>query len=196
MHLWFLHKRLIHDDINKDQALMIQEELFGILWEDTMCRIRREGVSEILVNKNLKQVQHYTFVHLTQYDHAFTELLDKPKERLNELRAIVWRNILVRDEDAEHRTDHLNRIAWYIEANYQNIMMHWPYEYYKESRVAWVDLPSFSNMKDASGNLMVENPVNPDDVLPDPWRRNITLRGIYYYWNPKTGQVAYDRPSE
>jgi hypothetical protein len=194
MHIWMLHKRLIHDEIDKDRALMIQEELFNILWEDTICRLRREGVNELLVNKSLLKVQQYTFLHLTHYDHAYTEFLDKPEDRLKELRKIVWQHILARDEEAEHRTDHLDRIAWYVEANYQNIMMHWPDKFYRESRVAWVDLPEFSNMKDASGKVMDDNPVNPDDVLPEPWLQNITLRGVIYFWNPKANKVSWERP--
>ena len=174
---------------------MIQEELFNILWDDTTCRIRQQGINELLVNKNLMRVQQYTFLHLTHYDHAYTEFLDKPDERLKELRRIVWQHILVREEEAEHRTDHLDRIAWYIEANFQNIMMDWPDEYYRSARVAWVDLPDFSNIKDASGNVMEENPVHPDDVLPEPWLRNITMKGIDYYWNPETMQSAWEKPT-
>lgn len=195
MHIWFLHKRLIHDDIDKERALMIQEELFNILWEDTMCRIRREGVNELLVNKNLLKVQQYTFIHLTHYDHAYTEFLDKPEDRMKELRKIVWQHILVREEEAENRLDQLDRIAWYIEANYQNIMMHWPDEYYRQGRVSWVNLPDFSGMLDEDGKVMEENPVDPDDVLPDPWLKNITLRGVDYYWNPRTNKSSWDRPT-
>ena len=105
MHIWFLHKRLISDKIDEETALSIQEEMFNILWEDTTCRIRQAGVKEMLVNKNLLQVQQYTFLHLTNYDHIYTELLDKPAERLKELRKLVWQHIFVRDEDVKTRTD-------------------------------------------------------------------------------------------
>ncbi|GAX22474.1 hypothetical protein FisN_14Hh090 [Fistulifera solaris] len=195
MHVWFLHKRLIHDDIDRDRALMIQEELFNILWEDTLCRIRAEGVTPLLENRSLLKVQQYTFLHLTHYDHAFTEFLNKPEERLKELRKVIWQHVLVRDEEAEHRTDHLNRLAWYVEANYQNIMLHWPNEYYQQGRVAWVNLPDFSNLLDEQGNVMEENPVHPEDVLPEPWAKNITLRGKDYYWNTVTNQVSWERPT-
>jgi len=117
-------------------------------------------------------------------------------ERLKELRKIVWQHILVRDKDAELRHDQLDRIAWYIDANYQNIMLDWPDEYYRQARVAWVDLPDFSNMKDASGEDMPENPIHPDDILPKPWLRNITMRGVEYYWNPETMVSSWERPTE
>jgi len=195
MHFWFLHKRLISDTIDKHLALMIQEELFNILWDDTTSRIRLAGVNEWLVNKNLLQVQQYTFMHLTHYDHCYTEFLQKPAERLNELRKLIWWHIFGRDKDAEFRYDHLDRIAWYVEANYQNIVMDWPDDYYRQGRVAWVDLPDFSNIKDIEGNVLPENPIHPDDVLPKPWLRNITKSGLEYYWNPVTKRATWDRPT-
>jgi len=78
LHIWLLHKRLISDHDDPETALMIQEELFNILWDDTTCRIRQQGISEMLVNKHLLQVQQYTFLNLTHYDHAYTEFLDRP----------------------------------------------------------------------------------------------------------------------
>lgn len=198
MHIWFLHKRLIGDLQDRDTALMIQEELFNILWEDTTCRIRGEGVSELMVNKHLLQVQQYTFAQLTHCDHAFApELLADPARRLAELRAIVWYHVFVRDEAAAaDRADLLNRIAWYMEANYQNIVMHWPEEQYRSApgRVAWVDLPDFSSLMDGSGEPMPENPVNPEDVLPPHWVRSVSLRGTEYYWNELTRETTWDRP--
>lgn len=194
MHIWFLHKRLILDKIDEDNALMIQEELFNTLWEDTTHRIRKEGVRELLVNKSLMQVQQYTFLHLTNYDHIYTEFLDKPTERLKELRKLVWQHIFVRDEGMKARTDHLDRIAWYIEANYQNIVMEWPDAYYRKGRVAWVNLPDFSNLKDENGNILPENRVHPDDVLPDPWERNITIKGEEYYYRTDTRESSWSRP--
>lgn len=194
MHLWFLHKRLVADEIDKDTALMIQEELFNIFWEDTTCRIRQQGINELLVNKNLMKVQQYTFLHLTHYDHAFTDFLDKPEERLKELRRIVWQHIMIRDPEAEHLTDHLDRMAWYIESQYQNIILEWPDEYYRKGRVAWVDLPDFSNLIDADGRILPNQDVHPDDVLAEPWRRNITLKGIEYYWNPITMESRWEKP--
>jgi cytochrome b pre-mRNA-processing protein 3 len=196
MHIWFLHKRLIADGLDKEASLNMQEELFNILWDDTTCRIRQQGVNELLVNKHLLQVQQYSFLHLTHYDHAFTEFLDKPEERIKELRKIIWQHVFVRDEDMKDRTDHLDRLAWYVEANYQNILMDWPDEYYREARVAWVDLPDFSGLTDSSGKLLEENPPHPEDVLPKPWLRNITLRGVEYYWNPETMRSTWDRPTK
>jgi hypothetical protein len=43
--------------------------------------------------------------------------------------------------------DQLERIAWYIEAQYQNIVHDLPAELYQKVWIAWVDLPDFSNLQ-------------------------------------------------
>lgn len=245
MHLWFLHKRLIskaaHNGmLDTDTCLRIQEELFEIFWNDTLCRLRAQsGVRELSVNKYLMQVQQYTFLHLFHYDHIFGSLatsashLDPPKEeeeeeeedgpmvppsgkdgeemdplsmldpnvdltkqsnRIEELKKLVWMHILVRNEEAKESDDHLERLAWYVEAQYQNILVDWPGNYVEEARVAWVDLPDFGGLKNNRGRTMEKKHCHPDDIVPEPWLTNITLRGEYYYWNPKTGKSQWEKP--
>jgi len=85
MHIWLLHKRLIMDHLDETTALLVQEEMFNCLWDDTMCRIRGlDGVMELSVNNLLMKVQQYTFLHLTTYDHIYTtpELLTDPALRI------------------------------------------------------------------------------------------------------------------
>jgi cytochrome b pre-mRNA-processing protein 3 len=198
MHVWFLHKRLISDGGDPHMAALIQEELFDILWTDTTCRMRSHGVNEWLMNKNLKTVQQYTFMHCFHYDHCYTELLDKPKERFDELKDLVMAHILLLSPDDEKahalHNDQAERIAWYIEAQYQNIAHDLPEESYRNGRVAWVDLPDFSDLKDGKGNILEEHPIDPDEVLPSDWVRNVANDGTYYYWNLKTREATWDRP--
>lgn len=236
MHLWFLHKRLIASNVNngdltQDNCLKIQEELFEIFWNDSLCRIRREGVYELGVNKSLMQVQQYTFLHLFHYDHIFQKIssshldpreeqegpsaqpvvegddnmdlfavldptldLRKVENRICELKKLIWMHILVRNPDAKC-DDHLTRLAWYIEAQYQNILKDWPGKYVDEARVKWVNLPDFNNLQDNDGSILPDNPVDPDDVLPEPWAANITLRGETYYWNTHNLKSQWERPT-
>jgi cytochrome b pre-mRNA-processing protein 3 len=98
MHLWFLHKRLISDKADNHAALLVQEELFDIFWDDTQKRIREQGVAELTVNKHLNDVQQYTFQHLTHYDHTFSEFELKPKARFEELCGVFWVHVLNREE--------------------------------------------------------------------------------------------------
>jgi Ubiquinol-cytochrome C chaperone len=195
-HTWLLHKRLLADTYDKESALAVDEELFGILWDDTTCRIRQAGVYELAVNKHLLQVQQYTFVHMTHYDHCYTErFLLHPVDRLLELRQVVWLHWFQSDPAVEHCTDYLDRLCWYIDANVRNVLLEWPDEYYRQARVGWVDLPDFSHVHDEHGVVLPENPVHADDALPHPWLGNITSRGVEYYWNPITGEARYDRPT-
>ena len=194
MHIWFLHKRFILDEVEPNVAWMIQEDLFNILWEDTTCRIRQAGVREMLVNKNLRQVQQYTFMHLTHYDQVYSELLRKPAERLQELRKLVWKHVFLKSPEYEHCHDLLDRFAWYIEANYQNIVLQWPDDAYRRAAVVWVNLPSFDDVRNAQGQHLPPAAVHPDDVLPTPWLTHITMTGEEYFWNPETGESTYERP--
>ena len=233
MHLWFLHKRLISDTHDTPWALAIQEELFAIFWDDTTCRVRQEGINELLVSKNVTQVQQYTWLHLTHYDHIYTELLNKPNERWQELQRLIARHILIDRQDiakskeyhqkrnhnnisvdqeqtnellddpntlvASKLPSQLDRIAWYIDLQYQNIVLDWPDVDYRDGRVVWTNLPDFTNMttigKDGCPHLLPIQPVHDDDVVPEPWRRNITLKGQDYYWNTETDESSWERPT-
>jgi len=255
--VWLLHKRLLSDESDPHVALMIQEELFEILWNDTTCRIRNQGVSELSVNRYLGKVQQYTFSHFFHYDHIYTSLsggssnssssnantatssssssfttdrnnhandvddvdsnsnnhndddddnndtkdFTKRSVRVEELKNLVWIHFMQRDP-TKRIDDHLDRLAWYIEAQYQNIMQDLPTEYYREGRIAWVNLPDFSNVIDQRGRILPDVDVRDDDdddvslssALPEPWLANITLRGDYYYWNPITNETTWEKP--
>lgn len=188
-------------------AHLIQEELFDILWTDSNNRMRAYGVNEMMLAKNLKTVQQYTFMHCFHYDHCYTgELLENPKERFEELKHLVQTHILLlKSPDDEGSTasddvsiddtnDQAERIAWYIEAQYQNIVHDWPEDWYRKARVAWVDLPDFSDMVDSKGNVFEPIPIDPEDLLPEAWARNIANDGSYYYWNTETRKAQWEKP--
>jgi hypothetical protein len=218
MHIWFIHKRLISNETDPHVAAMIQQELFDIFWTDTTCRMRAHGVNEWLVNKNLKTVQQYSFMHCFQYDHCYTTpaLLENPQARLQELKALVQTHILLLDDKDQsqgsrktnknmshsprnrlgHEDDLSERIAWYIETQYQNIVHDLPDESFWKGRVAWVDLPNFENLTDGAGHVLENVPVDPADVLPEPWIRNIANDGSYYYWNGKTREARWELPTK
>jgi len=210
MHVWFLHKRLISNTSDPHTAALIQEELFDIFWTDTTCRMRNYGVNEWLIQKNLKTVQQYTFMHCFHYDHCYTDLLDKPEERHEELRNLIARHVLLLNPDGEPANapsaqaqldaenkinfDQLERLVWYVEAQYQNIVHDIPEQLYRDGRVAWVNLPDFSKLLDNDGKQLDEVPIDTDDVLPHPWARNIANDGQYYYWNMETRKSTWERP--
>jgi cytochrome b pre-mRNA-processing protein 3 len=200
MHLWFLHKRLINDNTDPLKAALIQEELFDIFWTDSSNRMRAHGVNEWLIGKNLKTVQQYTFMHLFHYDHCYTgELLDDPAARFEELKNLVKTHILLLSPDDEQslklHDDQSERIAWYIETQYQNIVHDLPDPFYRKARIAWCDLPDFTGLIDGNtGHKLPDQPINQDDVLPDGWVKNVANDGTYYYWNFHTRKAQWERP--
>lgn len=196
MHLWFLHKRLISTDkvaADNHSALLVQEELFDIFWDDTQKRIREQGVAEMTVGKHLNDVQQYTFQHLTHYDHAFTEFELKPKARFEELCGILWVHVLQREDD--FCSDQVQRMAYYIDTQYNNIMNRLPETYWTEGRLAWVDIPDFTKLRDNKGKILPEVPLDPYDLLPEGWYKALSNAGEAYYWNPEERTAQWQRPA-
>ena len=201
MHIWFLHKRLINDNVDPHRAALVQEELFDIFWTDSANRMRAHGVNEWLIGKNLKTVQQYTFMHLFHYDHCYTgDLLDNPEARFEELKNLVKTHILLLSPDDESalklHDDQSERIAWYIETQYQNIVHDLPDSFYRKARIAWCDLPDFTNLIDGNtGKTLPDHPVYQDDILPSGWLKNIANDGSYYFWNLNTRKAQWERPT-
>ena len=212
-HIWLLHKRLLlqehpHlqpgpqpllEDIPEEDLKTIPRarrkdynmchdmdgELFNIFWDNTTCRIRALNVYELSVNKHLQNVQKYTFLHLVQYDHAYTdELLRNSTERMNFLRRLValqWlrpksidqrnkaydRGIVLNDDQLfDHADDiedvyrntanHIDRIVHYIDVQVQNILYDLPYDHFINGHVQYVPLPQFANLHDTSSPISID----------------------------------------
>jgi len=194
MHVWFFHRRLIseHAANGSKFSLLVQEELFEILWNDTRARIRAEGVNELTVSKHLENVQQVTFQHLTHYDHAFTEYASDSKKRFDELAAAIWIHILLRDEGATD--DQIKRLAAYVEYQHENIMLRLPEQYFREGRVAWGDVPDFTGMRDNTGLLLRDVEVKEQYELPEGWSKVLNDAGESYYWDMTTNKTQWDSP--
>lgn len=186
----------------------MDKELFHIFWDNTLCRIRSLKVYELSVNKHLASVQKYTLVHMLLYDHAYSpSMLLDPAQRMQHLRQVVYSQwlhpgTLADDVEFNYRqtADHIDRLVWYIDAQYRNLIEDCPAERICPSgQVRWMDLPEFANWHDprvSDGFLETDEavPLYPEDVLPFPWRANITNRGWTYYWNPETRIATWERP--
>lgn len=218
MHVWFLHKRLLAEaelgtGSKKTAKLLLQEELFDLFWNDTRSRIRALGVNELMVNKHLKDAQQMTFLHVTQYDHAFSAFKDDPKKRFEVICDAVWRQVLLgngsMDKDDKSfkneviedsiEDDLIRRIGAYVEYQYDNVMFKLPDDYFEEGRVGWGCLPDFSNQTKGVHNQSIntESPVHDKSGL-DPigigWWMVLTDAGEPYYWNPETNQTSWKPP--
>jgi len=194
LHVWLLHKRLVADTHDPHTSLLIQEELFDILWNNTRARIRAEGVNELTVNKHLKDVQQVTFQQCTHLDHAFSDFETTDFEkRSEEIAAAIWMHILLKDEEALN--DHIRRLTAYVEYQFTNILHQLPDKYFREGRIAWGSIPDFSEMADNEGNPLEEPTIHKDDWLPGKWASAITEAGETYYWNIETSKAQWERPT-
>jgi WW domain len=142
-------------------------------------------------DSQLQEQEFQPWDPLSVIDHK-ADLL-KVADRISELKKLLWMHVMVRDPQAHQ--DQLDRLAWYVETQYHNIMVDWPTDYVNDARVAWVDLPSFKSLKDNQGRVLAPRPIDLALVLPDPWLTNITLRGETYYWNPQTLQSQWEHPA-
>lgn len=194
MHVWFLHKRLLSDQVDSHLALLVQEELFDILWNDTRARIRAEGVNELTVNKHLKDAQQLTFLHCTHYDHAFQEFANDGIKRFDEIAGIIWTYVLNKDEDVYN--DQLRRLVTYVEYQYANLLRGVNDQHFWGGRIPWGDIPDFKKMKDNNGNQLEEvNNVPGLELPPQPWVKTLTDAGDTYYWNTETNQTTWKTPA-
>jgi cytochrome b pre-mRNA-processing protein 3 len=192
MHIWFLHKRLIEDSVDPHFSLLVQEELFDVLWYDTTIRIRAEGVNELTVNKHLKDVQQVTFAHLCHYDHAYQEFANDDVERMRELKELVWMHIMNRDEEAS--PDVVERLAVYVDMQYKNIVEQLPHQYFRQGRIPWTNIPDFKGLRDHKGDIMEAVPIFEEDILPEGWQKGLTNSGDAYYWNAELGTSSWEKP--
>lgn len=249
MHVWFLHRRLIaphgnananansssaastgqqqlqqqqQDDGKHAYNLMVQEELFDFFWNDTRSRIRSAGVHELTVNKHLKDAQQATFLQCTQYDHAFAEFRNEPKQRFELVCDAVWRHVLGGSQDVND--DLIRRMGAYVEYQLDNIVYKLPDDYFDEGRIAWGNIPDFSALEDGNGDggsgggeddtvnssdtkdtlqqeqdqeqqsLKTTNAASGLEFLQNHWVQVLTDAGEPYYWNMETNQTTWQKP--
>lgn len=213
MHVWFLHRRLLAYNTPEDKEsgkygynLMVQEELFDLFWNDTTARIRSSGVHELTVNKHLKDAQQATFLHCTQYDHAFQEFPDDQKKRFEIVCDAVWRHVLGGDEDVDD--DLIRRLGAYVEYQLENIVYKLPDDYFDEGRIAWGNLPDLSPFigeeipesnnasaeKADGGEEEATNALSGLKFYDNNWVRVLTDAGEPYYWNTETDKTSWQKP--
>jgi hypothetical protein len=74
-----------------------------------------------------------------------------------------------------------------------------PEKYWWEGRLAWVDIPDFSDLRDHRGEPIpdvVDDPKDPLLVLPPGWNKALTDAGEPFYWNPSKGVTQWNLPEK
>jgi len=227
LHIWFLHRRLLASNTDEDKEsgkhgynLMIQEELFDTFWNDTKARIRSAGVNEMTVNTHLKDAQQATFLHCTQYDHAFEEFEQDPFKRFEVVCDAVWRHVLGASEDVDDEL--IRKLGAYVENQLENVVYKLPDDYFEEGRIGWGNIPNLESSAGAggAGEFAIKYTAGTQDVetetdaennasssqeettnalsgmtsLGDNWMEVLTDAGEPYYWNTESNRTSWQRP--
>lgn len=186
-HIWLIHKRLLKDG---QPGKLLQESVFDLLWDDTSMRIRSKGISELSVNKNLGDVQKYSFPLLVSYDQAMG--LPTQAEQEDHLGAAAWRNLWMADQNLT--VEHCMEMARYLQRENAAIQA-LDTDAFNEGRIPWGPVPTWEGVKSlADGTeLAVEDMDAEDDDLGD-WREAMAVNGKPYYWNVKTRESSWTKP--
>jgi len=92
IHLWPLHKRFVKEG---RKCMDLHQEIYDRHWDDAIERIRELKVMELLINKNLTQVQQMSYSCWLELDQGF-ELDDNNTV----FGAGLWRSVYLADESA------------------------------------------------------------------------------------------------
>lgn len=68
LHVWIINRRLLGEG---KTGKLVQETFFDTLWENTERRLRAIGIHEISINKQLTEVQKWSFGALVAYDIGY-----------------------------------------------------------------------------------------------------------------------------
>lgn len=203
LHIWMVHKRLLKEGKLGKQ---IQECLFDELWEDTSHRIRGEGIPEISVNKNLKDIQGYSFKVSIELDQALTyEDEEKVMDEMGKspwilygaenitvpfsLGGALWRSLYNRDDSVEE--EKILALAKYFRSE-QLSLLQIPKLALLEGRIRWGQLPNESDIlqqsrekrKPLTSSMSTTglSAISEMNVGKVEWREAVAPDGRIYYW--------------
>ncbi|CAM9685046.1 unnamed protein product, partial [Choristocarpus tenellus] len=125
-----------------EEGKKIQELLFDELWKETIRQMRSMEVSEMTMNKYLKQTQQHTFGILVQYDHAYT--LEDEEEMLDSLAGALWRGVFMRSSDGVTE-EHVRTLAKYVQSEHED-MMNAPQDKFLDACIEFAPPPRWGEM--------------------------------------------------
>nr|CCA22410.1 conserved hypothetical protein [Albugo laibachii Nc14] len=175
VHVWLIHRRLAKEG---DAGRVLQELVFDRLWEETVLRIRHQQVSELTVNKYLKQVQQVCFNACVAYDKG----LERSKTDFN---TAIRCHLLAQDDSHSPDEDHVRATYEYIQQNMQ-MLEKLDEKYLMKGVIPWAQAPKVSDLKQIDIVLIGQK--------FGKWRTALDIRGQMYYWNSESRLSAWKLP--
>ena len=178
IHVWIVNKRLL---LEGKPGKKLQAELFDTLWENSERRIRNAGIPEMSVSKNMAEIQKISFGAMVSYDIG----LKKSDDGDFELGSAVWRNLFASKEDVPE--DRVYKVARWMRSEVKRVL-EMPYSQIEEGQLDWT-MPEGIEITEDDRRLMVEKGMEGE------WRTAMAVDGKVYWWNTKTRESRWDRPT-
>lgn len=179
IHIWMIHRRLMKGGTH---GKIMQEQVFDRLWEDTTLRLRNQEVSELTVNKYLKEVQQMCFSACVAYDRG----LENGKMGLI---SPITKHLLNIEGNAKKME--AEAMSKYVVKNLKTLETT-PFRAFETGAIPW------------ERRLSKKDPVPPNVAqLEDKiigrqygeWRSALDSRGQVFYWNRRTRLSAWELPT-
>lgn len=176
-HVWLVHRRLGKQG---EAGRVLQEGVFDRLWEETVSRIRHQKVSELTVNKYLKQVQQVCFNACIAYDTG----LERSKDDFN---TAIRCHLLAEDDLHVPDEQYVQMTSKYL---WQNMKMldKLDEKYLKKGVIPWDHVPDIAGFKQLDVVLIGQKFGN--------WRTALDNRGKMYYWHSESRLSAWELPEK
>jgi hypothetical protein len=178
IHIWILNKKLLTEG---PEGKKLQVEIFETLWENTERRMRGAGVNEMRIMRNLSEVQKVSFGALVGYDFGFKNTMDNN----HELGSAVYRNLFASQPPSD---EVVMTIASWMRSEVNRLTTTISLERLIKEGPHWT-LPK--------GFIVTEEDLRLEEQLGQRglWRKAISVEGKTYYWNVKTRESRWDKPT-
>jgi cytochrome b pre-mRNA-processing protein 3 len=217
VHVWIVHRRLLQVESGAAGKKM-QEALFDRCWEHSTKAIRNLEVSELTVNKHLKELQKVSFGAMVSYDGGLATGDN------DEFAGALYRNLYAMDEAVPESS--VYSMAKYVRKELAHIDTLPLGEVMEQGRLSWTSRYYVHDLVDvdsraqtvirggaaaegaAEGAAPERAPgaeagaegatlasVEDAEASADEWREALDERGRVYYWNVRTRASSWEEPA-
>ena len=179
-HVWMVHRRLMLENDGTEKGKIMQEQVFDRVWEETMLRLRHQGIAELTLTKYLKEVQQFCFSSCVAYDKGLATSKD------DGLVAPLQKHLFNVDSGKAFLPQ-AKVMARYMLRELQNLK-EIPFENLVLGSINWGNPPKSSNSTSSEAYEII------GQSFPGEWRSALEISGKVFYWNTKTRVSSWNLP--